>query len=228
MKIEVGVEGVLRDCVALNFNRWGRRITRIYEHELRPFGLSIWQFNILAALAGNAPLRTFELARLLDLEPSGASRSTNRMVAKSWLGVTLASDLRSPALCLESAGASLLRRAYPAWERAQRRAQEELAAILTCSFSKDHSGPFAPNDRAKRPRQTTAPNDRAGGTLLAKKMTCIYSSLTGGPTAIFPMVFRDGVPVLERSRCICTGTRGEGHAKRGARVARDTRGERHA
>jgi DNA-binding MarR family transcriptional regulator len=106
------------ECLAFRVRRLNRRVTRIYDAVLRPFELTIAQFNMLVALGLGLDLRAGDLARALDLEKSTLSRNLKRLVERRL--VTVAGDMR--ILKLTAAGRRLVTRALPAWREAQREA----------------------------------------------------------------------------------------------------------
>lgn len=106
--------------------RLTRRVTRIYDAVLRPFELTIAQFNVLVALGLGLDLRAGDLARALDLEKSTVSRNLKRLVERRL--VTIAGDAR--VLKLTAAGRRLVTRALPAWREAQREAAVAIDADL--------------------------------------------------------------------------------------------------
>ena len=114
------------ECLAFRVRRLNRRVTRIYDAVLRPFELTIAQFNMLVALGLGLDLRAGDLARALDLEKSTLSRNLKRLVERRL--VTIAGDAR--VLRLTAAGKRLVTRALPAWREAQREAAEAIDADL--------------------------------------------------------------------------------------------------
>ena len=109
--------------------RINRTLTRIYDEELRPHGVSAAQQNVLVALGVAGQLRPFQLAAALDLEKSTVSRNLRRLEQLGWIAIE-ADSSGSQVVRLADAGASKLRATAPAWERAQARAREVLRADL--------------------------------------------------------------------------------------------------
>ncbi len=114
---------VRETCLAFRVRRINRRVTRIYDAVLRPFELTIAQFNMLIALALGLDLRAGDLARALDLEKSTLSRNLKRLIDRRV--VVVAGERR--ALKLSASGRRLVARALPAWREAQREAAVALA-----------------------------------------------------------------------------------------------------
>ena len=114
------------ECLAFRVRRLNRRVTRLYDAALRPFGLTIAQFNMLVALGLGLDLKASDLSRALDLEKSTVSRNLKRLIERRW--VRPVDEAR--VLRLTAAGQRLVRRALPAWRQAQREAAVAIDADL--------------------------------------------------------------------------------------------------
>jgi DNA-binding MarR family transcriptional regulator len=110
------------ECLAVRLRRLNRVVTGIYDKALRPLGLKVSQMNILVVVDRLGLARPAEVSRLLELDASTLSRNVERMRAKGWLEIVEDDDARAHPFQLTAKGARLLRRAFPAWERAQREA----------------------------------------------------------------------------------------------------------
>jgi DNA-binding MarR family transcriptional regulator len=117
---------VREECLAFRVRRLNRRVTRLYDAALRPFGLTIAQFNMLVALGLGLDLKASDLSRALDLEKSTVSRNLKRLIERRW--VRPVDEAR--VLRLTAAGQRLVTRALPAWRRAQREAAVAIDADL--------------------------------------------------------------------------------------------------
>ena len=113
--------GVAGSCIAAQVRILGRAVSSLYEEALRPHGLKISQMNLLVAIAVMPTPRARDLAATLCLEKSTVSRNLLRLVERGWVVEEVEEDARSRRLSLSSAGASLLQRVLPDWERAQER-----------------------------------------------------------------------------------------------------------
>lgn len=109
----------------MRVRRLSRGVTRIYDEELRPFGVNVAQLNLLVALGSAVGLRASELSVVLDIEKSTLSRTLGRLLDQ---GLIVADDAQRFELSPE--GGKLLRAARPAWARAQRRTQQLLGKPL--------------------------------------------------------------------------------------------------
>ena len=63
------------DCLCLASRRAARRITRVYDRELRPYGLRVTQFTVLVMLSLRGALTISELAKALGAERTTLTRN---------------------------------------------------------------------------------------------------------------------------------------------------------
>ena len=105
-------------CIALRARRFSRLVTRHYERALREAGLTQGQFSLLGAVAMEEPLSPIALARILDLEKSTLSRNLRPLIESKFL-VCEAGNAGGQSLRITRKGREVLRRALPAWKKAQ-------------------------------------------------------------------------------------------------------------
>lgn len=96
-----------------------RMITAIYDDALAGVGLKASQFNLLVAAVNRKEIRPAELAKLLEMDESTLSRNVERMCAKGWLRLEPDDDRRSHLIKVTEKGLGLIRKGYPAWQKAQ-------------------------------------------------------------------------------------------------------------
>ena len=134
------IDAIARTCIALRLRLLNRGVTNLYDDALRPLGLKVSQLNLLVVTAKLGLAQPAKVCDLLQLDPSTLSRNVERMRAKSWLEVVPDEDARTQPFRLTAQGKRLLERAVPAWEQAQRQAEELLGAdgvaLLTRTASK--------------------------------------------------------------------------------------------
>ena len=70
---------------------------RYYDDALRPMGLRITQFNILAVLAQTGPIAITALAEVLGLERSALARNLKPVTRKRFVIVSTGSDTNGEA-----------------------------------------------------------------------------------------------------------------------------------
>lgn len=125
-KLEDSIDTIARTCIAVRLRLLNRVVTNYYDDALRPLGLKVSQLNILIVTARLGLARPAKVCEILQLDTSTLSRNVERMMAKGWLEVMPDEDARAQPFRLTAAGKSLIERAVPAWEEAQRQAAELL------------------------------------------------------------------------------------------------------
>ncbi len=114
-------------CYCAATRQVARRLTRLYEAELRSVGMSTTQFELMANLRGRPGLSQSELAAVMDVDQTTLSRNLKLLVGLGWVLVTAsATDGRRSEYGLSGEGARVFRRAVPCWERAMAKVEERL------------------------------------------------------------------------------------------------------
>jgi DNA-binding MarR family transcriptional regulator len=109
-----------RHCVCANLRQAARAVTQHYDDALRPLGLRCTQFTLLAALRQTGPITLTALAELAVLDRTTLARNLAILRRRGLVRVRPGPDARVRIIELIPAGASLLERAMPRWQRAQR------------------------------------------------------------------------------------------------------------
>ncbi|HKE60316.1 MAG TPA: MarR family winged helix-turn-helix transcriptional regulator [Pyrinomonadaceae bacterium] len=120
------IKVIAEQCVAVRLRLITRAVTKIYNHALRPYGLTVSQMNILAAVAYLNEPRQQDVCRALHLDRSTLSRDIERLRTQGWLDQRPGEDARTSLLRLTASGRKLLLKTLPAWEAAQQEAIELL------------------------------------------------------------------------------------------------------
>ena len=120
------IDTIARSCVSVRLRLLNRVVTSLYDDALRPLGLRASQLNILVVTAKLGLAEPARVCAFLQLDPSTLSRNVERMRANGWLEVVPGNDARAQPFRLTSQGKRLIERAFPAWEEAQRQAEELL------------------------------------------------------------------------------------------------------
>ena len=108
------------DCLCLASRRAARRITRVYDRELRPYGLRVTQFTVLVMLSLRGAMNISELAKALGAERTTLTRNLALIEAVSWVKTQPAEeDARSRVVTVTNKGRAVAARAFPAWRKAQ-------------------------------------------------------------------------------------------------------------
>jgi DNA-binding MarR family transcriptional regulator len=115
-----------RDCLAVRLRVLGRAVSRVYDSELRPHGLTISQLNVLLTVARFQPVAAGRVAEALSMDVSTLSRNAQVLRRAGLLDVRRADRGNGRVLQLTRAGAAKLGEVEPAWASAQRRAGKML------------------------------------------------------------------------------------------------------
>ena len=113
-------------CLCASLRRAARALTTLYEQPLRPLGLRATQFTVLQALELAGEVSQGELGQMLAMDSTSLTRTLEIMRRRSWIVKRPGRDQRERRLSLSPAGREQLRRATPAWEKAQARQRQQL------------------------------------------------------------------------------------------------------
>jgi DNA-binding MarR family transcriptional regulator len=106
-------------CLNFQLRRMSRLLGRYYDDALRPLGLRITQFNLLAVLAQTGPIAITALADLMAMERSALARNLKPIERRKLVTVTPGKDKRTRTVKLTPAGRRKLAEALPKWDQAQ-------------------------------------------------------------------------------------------------------------
>lgn len=109
---------VAASCMCLSARTLARVLTNRYDDALRPAGLRMTQFTMLTYLRALGPQRIGELARIMGLDQTTASRGAEVLRRDGLL--KFARRGRVTTLALTAKGEAALAAAYPLWEAAHR------------------------------------------------------------------------------------------------------------
>lgn len=107
-------------CTCAMLRRASRRVTQVYDQALKPYGLRLNQYSLLANLLRSEGLSITELAERLDMERTTLTRNLKPLESAGWLRVKAGPDRRSRALEITPAGQTVVEQAFPAWQQAER------------------------------------------------------------------------------------------------------------
>jgi DNA-binding MarR family transcriptional regulator len=108
-----------KGCVNFQLRRTSRLLARYYDDALRPRGLRITQFNILAVLAQTGPIAITALADFNGMERSALARTLKPIVRLGLVSISPGHDKRTRTVRLAPAGRRKLNATLSAWDRAQ-------------------------------------------------------------------------------------------------------------
>src|SRR5436190_21659484 len=145
-------------CVCSTLRMVSRAVTQLYDDLLRPSGLRVTQFSILAAIArmGEANLRQLEHA--LALDQTTLTRSLNLLERERVIDRAAHPDGRIKAMRLTSKGRRTLEVARPLWAQSQNKVLRELGTKAWADAQRrlTHLLLVAVETR-RRPRPSAAP-----------------------------------------------------------------------
>ncbi|HEY8375371.1 MAG TPA: MarR family winged helix-turn-helix transcriptional regulator [Nannocystis sp.] len=120
----------MSECTAYRLRIINRAISKIYDDALRPYELRVAQLNTLVAVMQSGGLTPNELSSKMHMDASTVSRNVERMCNAGWLRLADIDDARSHEIQITEKGMRLIAEVAPAWEEAQRRAEELLGVSI--------------------------------------------------------------------------------------------------
>jgi DNA-binding MarR family transcriptional regulator len=113
-------------CACGSLRRATRVVTRIYDEALRPSGLEIMQFGLMASLdrLGEGTQRQLSVGFAMD--STTLTRTLGLLQRRGWIERKPGKDKRQRILRLTKHGRARLEKARPLW----RKAQEDLYALI--------------------------------------------------------------------------------------------------
>src|SRR6266853_2516142 len=116
----------LSPCVCNTLRMASRAVTQLYDDGLRPSGLRVTQFNILAMIARMGEANLKQLEDTLAIAQTTLTRSLNLLARDRVIERVPHPDGRIKAMRLTSKGRRALETARPLWARAQDKVLREL------------------------------------------------------------------------------------------------------
>jgi len=114
-------------CLCASLRKAARSVTLLYDARLKPSGLTITEYSMLANISRNPGGTVANLAKILVMDQTTATRNLQRLKKKGYVRLEAsADDRRMKRVAIDALGADMLERARPLWLRAQ----EELAGKL--------------------------------------------------------------------------------------------------
>jgi DNA-binding MarR family transcriptional regulator len=123
---ETRAPAVLSPCVCNSLRMATRAVRQLYDDALRPSGLRVTQFSVLAALARMGEASVGELAESLAIDQSTLTRGIALLERDGFAERVPHPDARVKSLRLTARGRAALGRARPLWEKAQQIVLREL------------------------------------------------------------------------------------------------------
>jgi DNA-binding MarR family transcriptional regulator len=114
-------------CLCDALRKTTRMVTRAYDDALRPVGLRITQFSVLAHLAKHGEVRVGDLGAGLMLEETTLTRSLRPLEQQGWVDMRAGEDRREKYISITPSGRALMKRAAPLWLGAQKQMNERVS-----------------------------------------------------------------------------------------------------
>lgn len=108
-----------KQCVCFNLRKATRRVTSIYDEALKPCGLKVTQMTLLVAVRVLEPVTINRLAKAIVMDRTTLSRNVSLLNKKGLVDREPGSDPRTRRLSLTAQGHSVLKEAFPLWQKAQ-------------------------------------------------------------------------------------------------------------
>ena len=107
-------------CLCFLIRKAGRITTRNYDNFLKPCGLKVTQFSMLANIARNPASTVSELAELLSMDQTTVSRNLRVLEKSGYIRLeSEMTDHRIKRIQISDLGVSKMNEARPLWEQAQ-------------------------------------------------------------------------------------------------------------
>lgn len=113
-------------CTCANLRMATRVITQVFDTALRPAGLKVTQFTLLAKIYRSGTLPVSQLADFVVMDRTTLTRNLKPLVSNGWVTVEQGSDQRERLVSLTELGKETLDAARPHWAMAQEQVVDAL------------------------------------------------------------------------------------------------------
>lgn len=113
-------------CTWLRLRKLTRRLTQQYDHFLRPSGLRVTQFSLLAGLVQAGGETVTALAERMAMDRTTLTRNLKPLLQSGLVQVSSCADGRCRQVQLTAAGQAAFDAAYPMWRMAQKSVRQQL------------------------------------------------------------------------------------------------------
>jgi DNA-binding MarR family transcriptional regulator len=123
-------------CYCATLRQAARAVTTLYEEMLGDSGLHATQYTALQVLETAPHLTTTELAKLIGIDQTTATRALALIRKKGLAAESLGRDRRERRWALTSRGQAQLRALRPRWEAAQQAFEKRLGRTAALALKK--------------------------------------------------------------------------------------------
>ena len=113
-------------CACFNIRKAARAITQLYDDVLRPSGLRVTQFSILAVTRRLGPVTVTRLAEETVTDRTTLTRNLKILAQQKLIRITPGHDRREREVTLTDRGRAALAQAYPFWKKIQAQVTQRL------------------------------------------------------------------------------------------------------
>ena len=113
-------------CACFNVRKAARAITQLYDDVLRPSGLRVTQFSILAVTKRLGPVTVTRLAEETVTDRTTLTRNLKVLSQQKLVRIVPGEDRREREVSLTDRGRAALAQAYPMWKDVQAQVAQRL------------------------------------------------------------------------------------------------------
>ena len=113
-------------CTCAVLRRTARKVTQSYDRALRPAGIKLTQYSVLANVGQDDGLSITELAERMAMDRTTLTRNLRPMARAGWIEIGPGPDRRSRAVGITDAGRRVFETAFPLWQDVERRFRRSL------------------------------------------------------------------------------------------------------
>jgi len=118
----------LSHCACFNLRKTARRVSQAYDQALRPTGLRVTQFSLLAHLKNRPPVPISVLAEEMELDRTTLSRNLGPLREAGLLELRPGRDARVQEVSITEAGRRRHGEALPFWRAIQQKMADLMGA----------------------------------------------------------------------------------------------------
>ena len=106
------------NCACLSLRKATRAVSQMYDEILKPSGLKVTQFSVLATVAAQGPASMTALSRTLVMDRTTLTRNLKPLLDRSLVKAGKGNDRRQRPIAITRKGEDILARAMPFWRQA--------------------------------------------------------------------------------------------------------------
>ncbi len=123
------IEERVASCAGRNLRVAARAVTRYYDDVMRPSGLRVGQFSLLAIIKRSQPVTVTRLAELSAMDRTTLTRNLKPLEKDGLIDIRIGADKRVREIIITKKGKLALRHALPLWAQAQNHLTEGLGEV---------------------------------------------------------------------------------------------------